>query len=224
MNKVDELKELVNKYKGNLWNLSEQIIDYIYREDDDMQEQVFTMLLEYVDISEFDLPEMDDHITLTEEQFQEFRDVSKTAERILLNLINSNTSESEFYKKLWKKFNDKDLFTNSDDRTALLLSLWLDVRIPYFQLSEGCSMENDEFREYLNQLSSEIRKARFIIYKKMQQRTQRISLLMELAESITDKTKRIVFWTYVTSLLTQKETTFISRRSSEKKTEKEDNE
>ncbi len=216
MNNEDVLKRIVEENKGKLWDLSEKIIDYIYGKDEDMRQQIFADLLENVDIREFDLPEIDEHLTLSDEQYNEFQDVSKTAERILQNLINANITESEFYEKLWTKFNDKDLFTSSDDRIALLLSLWLDVRIPYFQVHEGCSMEDDEYRKCIDEISMELKKASFIVYKNMKQKTQRVSLLMELADSIPDKNKRIVFWSYVISLISKKEAALQSARSSER--------
>ena len=223
MNKEDVLKIIIEENKDKFWDLSAKIIDYIYSEAEDMQQRAFTDLLVNVDIREFDLPEIDEKLTLSNEQYKVFLDVSKTAERILQNLINANITESEFYEKLWIKFNDKDLFTSSDDRIALLLSLWLDVRIPYFQLHEGCSMEDDEYRKYIDEISLELKKASFIVYKNMKQKTQRVSLLMELAESISDKNKRTVFWSYVISLISKKEAELYIARSSKAENEKKEN-
>ena len=73
-------------------------------------------------------------------------------------------------RKKTDKLNDQDLFPDADDRTALLFSLWLDRRIPYYQLGESCSMDNDEYRERIQKLAPELKKASFIIYSGLQQK------------------------------------------------------
>lgn len=205
MSIVDTLKKKVKEQKDKLWDLSADIVDYIYSETEEIQQKIFIAFLRDVDTGEIQLSDIDERLTMSEEQFKEFRDVSKTADRILHNLVNSNISEDDFYEKLWAKFNDEDLFTRSDDRTALLLYLWLNPCIPYYQLNEGCSMEDQEFEENIEQLSDVLRKAKFIIFKRIRQKTQRVSLLMELADSIDDYKKRVVFWSCVMSISGSKE-------------------
>ena len=72
-------------------------------------------------------------------------------------------------------------------------------------------MENDEFERINSELSEAIKKARFIVYVGIQQRTQRASLLMDLAEEIQDPRQRSVFWSVVFSMLLQKDMVLFKR-------------
>ncbi len=200
-NKV--LVEIIEKNLNNLWTLISDILAYIYSQNSDSQLSVFIAFLKNLDYTDFDFPEIDDHFNLSDDEYQTFRDVSRTKTRILQNLINANISEDEFYEKIWNKLNDSDLFPNPEDKTALLLTLWLDTRIPYYQLGESCSMENDEYKEIIELLSPKIKKARFIVYSGIEQKTQRTSLLMDVSDTIEDYRQKVVFWSYVISLITK---------------------
>lgn len=216
MNKTNALIEIINREISDLWLLSSSILDYIYSRNADEQLNTFTSFLKDIDFNDFDIPELDEYLNLSSENYVKFTDISKTTSRILQNLINSNVTEAEFYSKLWNKLNDSDLFPTNKDKIAFLLSLWLDMRIPYYSLVQGCSMEIDEYLEAIKKISPALKKARFIICTKFGQRMQRASLLMDLAESIEDYRLRVVFWTQSILLLTKLESEFDNSDDDEK--------
>ncbi|MDO4413650.1 MAG: hypothetical protein Q4C20_01090 [Erysipelotrichaceae bacterium] len=201
MNKIDVLKKIVDNDSNNPWLLSSDIIDHIHSCFIKDQQNIFALFLKGIDASDLDLSQLDDHFNLSDENYFKFTEAGKITRRILRNLISTNVDEDEFYEKLWNKFNDTDLFPDDDERKAFLLTLWFDVRIPYYQLEESCSMEDDEYEKSLWELSPELKKARFIIYSEFEQKTQRTSLLMALADTIKDYRLRVVFWSRVISLI-----------------------
>ena len=201
MNTQETLTRIIQNNPEDLWLLSKDVLKFIYSQDREAQLSVFSLFLKDLDITDFDFPDMNDHFNLSDINYQYFRDISRTEKRILQNLINANVSEDEFYEKLWNKLNDSDLFPNFEDKTALLLSLWLDTRIPYYQLGDSCSMENDEFKSTIDLLSPQIKKARFIVYSGKEQKTQRTSLLMDVADTITEYKEKVVFWSYIISMI-----------------------
>lgn len=212
---IDILKKITDSNLNDFWKLSMEIISFINESEKEEQLDIFTVFLRDIDISEYTLPEYDDHFNLSDEHYKRFLDVSRTSERIIQNLLNTNVTEKIFYEKLWNKFNDQDLFPSSEDKYALLLSLWLDVRIPYYQLGESCSMEDDEYEKTMRLLTPELKKAKFIIHSGLQQKTQRTSLLMALADTIPDIRKKTVFWSVVITFISEREAQLQSDHISE---------
>ena len=85
-------------------------------------------------------------------------------------------------------------------------------------------MDNDEYRERIQKLAPELKKASFIIYSGLQQKTQRASLLMALADKIEDDRQRVVFWSCVISKITNQEARIEAERMLEQLDEGEDEE
>ena len=81
-------------------------------------------------------------------------------------------------------------------RQAIFLQcLWLDNRIPYYQLGEGRHIgNNEEFKRIYKEIEPSLNKGRYIINAKLQYKTQRASLLMEIADSLDTDEQRMVFW------------------------------
>ena len=88
------------------------------------------------------------------------------------------------------------MFPDEDEQIYFLFCLCKSNLIPYFQLDDGISMENDEYRDRLKKMSVLLKKADYIMYAPLEQKTQRASLLMDLAQQITDQRDKTVFWAY----------------------------
>ena len=209
MSVLETLEKIVRNNFSDFWRLSAAVISFIKESDEQEQLNIFITFLKEFNVSEYDSAKLNEQYNLSDEHYSYFMDISRTVERILQNLINSNVKEAQFYEALWTKFNDPVLFPNDDDKTALLLGLWLNVRIPYYQLAEGCIMENDEYEKLAKSMREELKKANFIIYSGIPQKTQRTSLLMDLADTITDTRKRTVFWSVVISIISQREASIL---------------
>ena len=117
--------------------------------------------------------------------------------RTLSNLIKKNVTEAEFYDDLWNRRQDDILSADREFKNVLLVRFWVDPRTPYYQLDEGCTMNNDEFSAAVKDINAYIEKAHFIICAGLPQKTQKASLLMKLAEEIKDPRERAVFWALV---------------------------
>lgn len=114
--------------------------------------------------------------------------------RILSNLIKKNVTEAEFYDDLWNRLQDDILSADRESKNVLLVRFWVDPRTPYYQLDKGCTMDNDEFGAAVEAIDAHIKKALFIIHAGLPQKTQKASLLMDLAEEIKNPRERAVFW------------------------------
>lgn len=123
--------------------------------------------------------------------FQEFLTLEN---RVVFNLTQTRVSAETFYRSLWEKLNDQTLISNQGGKTAFLFSLRIDNRIPYFELEEGCIMDDQRYKELVDKLQPAIAKGSFILSINLKYKTQRASLLMDVAKGLADEEERTVFW------------------------------
>lgn len=136
------------------------------------------------------------------QEFLNFDIVSKKRISELMRLINTlmvkqigkRVSEEDFYTDLWARVWDDIVLPTHEDRAAFLQILWSDARIPYFQISEGCSIPKEEFERIVEKIQSALRKGEFIVNANISYKSQQASLLMEIANSLDGDEERIVFW------------------------------
>lgn len=198
----DNLISAIQDNRENLWDACSAVWSLIRAKDEEEQERYFTLFLRDIDLYDVDIDD-ESHEKLKELQdgFLKVKDLEK---RIIKSLISNNPTEASFYRQLWEKINDSLLFPNPVSQISFLACLWSDTRIPYFQLEEGLFMDDERYQAILEELSPYIKKANFIVSTDLQQRTQRASLLMKIAEEINDEEKVTVFWAYILSRVTFK--------------------
>lgn len=114
--------------------------------------------------------------------------------QIVKELIFQDVSESVFYEEIWKRISDKLLVSDSYQKSLFLLRLWLDPRIPYYQLGLGVRMDNETYKEYVQQVDLSYKKMLFASNVGYPQKTQKASIIMKIAEELPDQKQRIVFW------------------------------
>lgn len=191
---INEYQQLLSIQYENYEAICRKLWAFIMKQEEDEREQYFTVLL-----SEMDL------YTVVEET-KPFEDLSLQKnngliQSIIGNLAKQNMSEKMFYHKLWEKIQDNILFPDEDEQIYFLSCLWKSNLIPYFQLDDGIRMENDEYRERLKKMSALLKKVDYMMYAPLKQKTQRASLLMDLAQQITDERDKTVFWAYTLSAM-----------------------
>lgn len=192
-----ELLDVVLLHKSDIGTVCKAVWEYILEKGPEQQKNTFVCFLQEVDFFDVDL---DDETPIDFEKAEpEIKNIYNIEKRIVEVLAENRPTEEVFYHSLWEKINDTILFPDIESQVTFLTSLWTDTRIPYYQLEDGCSMSNDEYQTIMLELRPLLKKANFIIDATFQQRTQRASLLLNLADTIEDKNKRIVFWAYIIS-------------------------
>lgn len=68
----------------------------------------------------------------------------------------------------------------------------MDSQIPYFHVGEGVRMPDNEFSTTTKKLFSKIAKARFILKRKFDQKSQRASNIIDLIESVDGQDKIVL--------------------------------
>lgn len=192
----DQLFALVEDNASSVWECCSVVWEYIEAQPADDREAIFYFFLNDIDLSDF---EISNPPSIDFEEKSEFRDIREIEQRIIKALVSENNTEEAFYHKLWEKINDPYLFETAKEQAAFLCVLWLDSRIPYFQLEEGSRMDNDEYQAISQKLKPLLKKANYILNTTIEQKTQRASLLMAIADNIVDEREKTVFWAKIIS-------------------------
>lgn len=192
----DALLETIRANQSSVMNICAGVRDALSELPEPERERWFTCFLSQIDAGDMEIPPENRSILLETEQA---RDIARLTNQILLNLIQSNPPEPDFYHALWLKYCDDLLVPDGEAQSVFLQCLWMDLRIPYFHRgSEGCTMDDDEYREIYQKLKPEtLKKAQFYLSVRFRQKTQRTSLLMDLADSLDSDRERAVFWSFV---------------------------
>lgn len=136
----------------------------------------------------------EEFLRIDSERMTSFQEFLTLENRVVSNLTQARVSEVDFYRSLWDKLNDQTLISNRGGKMAFLFSLRIDNRIPYFELEEGCMMDEDRYKELVDKLRPAIAKGSFILSTNLKYKTQRASLLMDVAKGLADEDERTVFW------------------------------
>ena len=135
---------------------------------------------------------------------QEEAELTDLENRIVSNLIGSSMEESAFYAALCTKLSDDTLLSTLEDKAKFLALLWMDPRIPYYKLDKGRIMSNEEYRSIINKIQESINKGFFILSEELDYKTQRSSLLLDVANKLESDDERIVFWAVLLDILYKK--------------------
>ena len=125
---------------------------------------------------------------------------AEVVDAIFEQILAKNLPVEQFYTKLWDAISESPTFEDDQAKAFALYYIWIDVRIPYFQLENGLTMSNSEFRNLSESQYESIQKARFILRTKLfKQRTARASVLLNLLESIENEKERVVLMAHILS-------------------------
>lgn len=194
-----ELEELRDQHADCLYDIAASAVDYLARDEACAQEK-FRCLLTQVPLPRYakdEVPErffdIDEALVNPETDFR----LASTINQVVRELILKNVTEDEFYAELWRRFSDTILIPDAAQRAVFLLRLWLDVRIPYYQLGPGITMPNEQYHQLVKQLEPQRRKVSFILNAGYPQKTQKASILMKVAGELSSDEERAVFWSIV---------------------------
>lgn len=185
--------------KASLTEVCLEVVEKINeaKENSETQLTIFKTFLTLFDIGDFSLdakntPEI---FAAKGETEQDIDVIIGVVNNVISNLVERKVTEDEFYKSLLDRLQDHGFLQNELRQAIFLQCVWLDNRIPYYQLGEGSHIgNNEEFKRIYKEIEPSINKGRYIINAKLQYKTQRASLLMDIADSLDTNEQRMVFW------------------------------
>lgn len=120
---------------------------------------------------------------------------------ILDKLISKRLDKETFYRELWKNINSDILFENEEQKIFALYQVWIDGRIPYFQIMEGLKMSDTEFQNLLKEKEELLKEIAFIMNLDFSQKTERSSILLKALETCENDKEKSVVLTYIMNLV-----------------------
>lgn len=135
-----------------------------------------------------------------EEKYQYANDYGKIIDGTLEALLKKNYVKEKFYSELWKFIEENPLLDTEKIKAFTLFYIWIDARIPYYELDEGIKMSNDEYANIRQNMIEDIKKARFIIYSPSKQKTETASRLVKMLDDIKDDKGKAVFMAQIMTL------------------------
>lgn len=128
------------------------------------------------------------------EQFREKYDelLEKLMDVCVKEAIESELEPLEFYEIIWSSIINNNVFQSEEEKTIVFCNVINDERIPYYKISKGVEMEDDEFHSLLHENSELINKIRYILAVDFDQKTQEASNLLDVVLSGKDKNNQAV--------------------------------
>lgn len=142
--------------------------------------------------------EVETYFTATQIQTLQ-KEFDSLLDGILNKLLSKHLDKSDFYRELWKNIESDVLFDEEEQKIYALYRIWIDGRIPYFQIGDGVKMSNEEFRKSIEAVENLIHEIAFILNCKFEQKTERSSLLIDVLNRCKDEKEKAVVLAYIIS-------------------------
>ena len=135
-----------------------------------------------------------------EEKYQLTLTYGKMIDGALEALLRRGLSKADFYGELWSFINESKMLSDKKLKAFTLYYLWIDVRLPYFELEDGIKMSNEDFIDISKNLTEEIKRIRFILNTPTDQKTDRASRLVNMIENLVSQEEKTVLMAHILRL------------------------
>jgi len=185
-----ELTDGLSHWSGEDIDIIGQVYDIISRQPD--KGKALKFFLENAD----NFVSVKDRIVeeqFTKEDLKQLKNqYYKFVKQLLYVLLGQDLPVEKFYEQLWLVLGENVLLPSDREKIYALYVIRSDIRIPYFRLEKGVTMEEDEFNEITLRKKKEIKKSLVIVRANYDQRTERSSLLMEILNGCSEREKIVV--------------------------------
>lgn len=191
-----EFSDIVEGNKQCLYEICKLCMKRLI-EDNDAAQEGFRYFLTQVSLPHYDEDEVPETIFDVEEDeiSSETQNRLKEMEyQIVKELIFQDVSEDTFYKEIWKRLSDTLLVSDDYQRGYFLYRLWMDLRIPYYQLGLGTIMDSETYTHCVKQIEIPYKRMLFAMSAGYPKKSQKASVIMKIADEIPNQEERIVFW------------------------------
>lgn len=188
-----EIKEAIIE-KDTLYEICSELITFFESKDSETGLDYFKVFLRNMTPYDWVDELTSDFLNSDNMPKERTSELARLINTLMEKQIEKRVSEETFYKELWTRLLDEIVLPTHEDRTIFLQILWSDFRIPYFQIGEGCFIQEEEFKRIVDKLYPDLQKGEFIMNANIPYKSQRASLLIEIANGLDEDTERIVFW------------------------------
>lgn len=197
------IDEILKTMTGDKINICYQIYQEIIQHQGN-EPELLCYFFENSEQIESDGSNWAENIIENEKKYEYIDEYGQVIDGILECLLKKNYQKEVFYKKLWEAISENPLLDSINIQVFAIYYIWIDVRIPYFELDPGIKMSGDEYREIRRKIIKKIQKARFILSVPVEQKTERASRLAALVDSLESEKERAVLMAQILLLWEQK--------------------
>lgn len=194
-----QLIRLLEHAKGEKIDIAAAVYRMIRQEE--KKEAAFRFFLENADrIKSAKDEEVESFCTASEKQKLD-RECGRLAKGILDNIIGKKLGQEAFYCELWERgIEENTNFPEEKEKVYALYRIWMDGRIPYFELEDGLRMPNEKYVDIAKKKEEEIRMSIFIMNSEFSQRTERSSQLLRVLEMCETEEEKAVLLAQILSM------------------------
>lgn len=106
-------------------------------------------------------------------------------------------SVNDFYKYIWDYIQNNEMFEDAKTRAFIFYRIWMDPRIPYYEITDGIKIDDKEFSKIFTKISKAREKAKQIAFSRYSQRAEEASVLLNLISEIEDEKEKVVLLAYI---------------------------
>lgn len=114
-----------------------------------------------------------------------------------------NDTKEVFYKKLYEAVfcSDSEILPQSKEEKVIALKILSEraVAVPYYQTDEIERFSEDEFEETVMEIRPQLQEAFCMLQRQFPMLPEMVSQLLRIADGISDRRERIVFWSIAMS-------------------------
>lgn len=187
---IEKARSLLSTVKGSILDICGEIYDIME------QSERGGRLLRFF-CEDYERIESDESVAanvLFEEGEKEkyVKKYGKLVDGILEKTIRDQLPAADFYDALWETICSDILFKDKKTKTFAIYYIWIDVRIPYFEVFDGMRIEKEEYKALVRELIPYIQKVRFVSFGEYEQKTERSSLLLKILDEVQGEKRRAV--------------------------------
>lgn len=175
-----------------------------YFENGDEPEEALRLILEFPE----EIGDTEDKNPAEISQQEESRLITAFREIIsgaANRIADRNLPQEEFYSKLYAAVfvSDSELFPQNREEKVIalkILSEGVNV-VPYYQVPDAERVSKEEFERGIDQVWPSVQEACYMLQRQFDTTPEEAAQILRIADSISNKKERIVFWTVIINKL-----------------------
>ena len=120
-------------------------------------------------------------------------------------IVEMNLTQKDFYEKLYANIFDSanELFPQTKEERVIALKILSEnvSAVPYFQVLEVDKITKEEFVSGIDRLVNHILEANHMLQRQFATTPEEAAQILRIADEITDKKDRIIYWTVLLNTL-----------------------
>lgn len=118
--------------------------------------------------------------------------IDETINSVRKKVIYQKLTSNEFYSLLWNMIFENSMLTSDKERAFGLLWILADDGIPYYELGKPLSMENDEYKEIIENNRKSVDRIMYILSIPFEQKTEVASMILQELENKEYKVQAVL--------------------------------